>query len=140
MEKHLYGSGLIGNCAYLAHVEKNTNISWLCMPRFDSDFIFGGMLDKEKGGEFSILPKTDAITCTQEYLENTNILETSVSYEDNAYKVTDFAPRFQNYGRYFRPLMLVRKVEAIKGSPQIKIKMQTDDQSWQTCPHAKRRQ
>jgi len=122
MDKHIYGSGLIGNCAYLAHVEKNTNISWMCMPRFDSDFIFGGMLDKEKGGEFSILPETDEISCSQEYLENTNILETTVSYEDNAYKVTDFAPRFHNYGRYFRPLMLVRKIEAVKGSPKIKIK------------------
>jgi len=122
MEKHLYGSGLIGNCAYLAHVEKNTNISWLCMPRFDSDFIFGGMLDKEKGGEFSILPESGEITCNQEYLENTNILETTISYEDHAYKVTDFAPRFHNNGRYFRPLMLVRKIEAVIGSPKIRIK------------------
>ncbi len=57
MKKHLYQSGLIGNCAYIAHVEKSTNISWLCFPRFDSDFLFGGMLDREKGGEFTVLPE-----------------------------------------------------------------------------------
>jgi len=59
MDKHLYESGLIGNCAYIAHIEKDTNISWLCMPRFDSDFIFGGMLDREKGGKFTILPASE---------------------------------------------------------------------------------
>lgn len=122
MEKHIYGSGLIGNCAYLAHVEKNTNISWLCLPRFDSDFIFGSMLDKNKGGEFSILPESSEFDCHQQYLENTNILETTISYEEHAYKVTDFAPRFHNYGRYLKPLMVIRKVEPVKGSPRIKIK------------------
>ena len=122
MEKHIYGSGLIGNCAYLAHIEKDTNISWLCLPRFDSDFIFGSMLDKNKGGEFSILPETKDFESHQQYLENTNILQTTISYDNNAYKVTDFAPRFHNFGRYLRPLMVVRKIEPTVGSPRIKIK------------------
>jgi GH15 family glucan-1,4-alpha-glucosidase len=124
MDKHTYGSGLIGNCAYLAHIEKNTNISWLCFPKFDSDFVFGSMLDKEKGGEFSVLPETDNIESTQKYLENTNILQTTVSYNDHSYKVTDFAPRFNNYGRYYKPLMVIRKIEPLKGEPRIKIKCQ----------------
>ncbi|WP_332913184.1 trehalase-like domain-containing protein [Algoriphagus boritolerans] len=61
MPKHSYQSGLIGNCAYIAHIEKDTNVSWLCFPRFDSDFIFGGMLDREKGGEFTILPNRESL-------------------------------------------------------------------------------
>jgi len=122
MKKHTYGSGLIGNCAYIAHVEKDTNISWLCLPRFDSDFIFGGMLDRERGGQFTILPETGDFETSQAYRENTNILETTVSYGENSYKVTDFAPRFKNFDRYYRPLMLIRKVECTGGSPRIKIK------------------
>ena len=123
MEKHTYGSGLIGNCAYIAHIEKDTNISWLCMPRFDSDFIFGGMLDRERGGQFTILPEEGKFESTQAYRENTNILETTVTYGDgNSYKVTDFAPRFKNFDRYYKPLMLIRKVEALSGSPRVKIK------------------
>ncbi|WP_143961832.1 glycoside hydrolase family 15 protein [Litoribacter populi] len=123
MDKHTYDSGLIGNCAYLAHIEKNTNISWLCFPRFDSDFVFGSMLDKEKGGEFSILPETEEFSCEQRYKENTNILETTIEYNgEHAYKVTDFAPRFRNFGRYYKPLMVVRKVERLKGEPKVKIK------------------
>lgn len=122
MKKHLYQSGLIGNCAYIAHVEKNTNISWLCFPRFDSDFLFGGMLDREKGGEFTILPGSGDFESTQCYLENTNILETTISSGEDSFRVTDFAPRFKNFDRYYKPLMLIRKIELLSGSPKIRIK------------------
>ncbi|NVK50924.1 MAG: glycoside hydrolase family 15 protein [Cyclobacteriaceae bacterium] len=124
MSKHLYESGLIGNCAYIAHIEKDTNISWLCMPRFDSDFIFGGMLDREKGGKFTILPDSGEFSSSQSYVENTNILETIISNGSYSYKVTDFAPRFKNYDRYYKPLMLIRKVEPLSGAPKIKITCQ----------------
>lgn len=124
MEKHLYDSGLIGNCSFIAHIQKNTNISWLCMPRFDSDFLFGGLLDKEKGGEFTILPEAGEFESHQAYLENTNILETEIQAKDGRYKVTDFAPRFKNHDRYFRPLMLIRKIQPISGFPRIRIKCQ----------------
>ncbi|WP_200975911.1 glycoside hydrolase family 15 protein [Echinicola sp. 20G] len=122
-KRHLYGTGLIGNCAYIAHIEKDTNISWLCFPRFDSDFIFGGMLDREKGGEFNILPEDQSFTSDQEYLENTNILKTTITLDngEEAYSVTDFAPRFHNFDRYHKPLMVVRKVEPLKGEPKVKI-------------------
>lgn len=121
MNKHIYESGLIGNCSYIAHVEKNTNISWLCLPRFDSDFVFGGMLDRKKGGEFTILPEGPDFESSQVYIENTNILETIINTGQDSYKVTDFAPRFKNFDRYFKPLMLVRKIEPIAGAPRIKI-------------------
>ena len=120
MQKHIYESGIIGNCAYLAHVQKDTNISWLCWPRFDSSFVFGGLLDKKKGGEFSILPEGELFS-TQRYIENTNVLTTEIECGDGKYRVTDFAPRFQLYERYFRPLMVVRKIEPVVGYPKIKI-------------------
>ncbi|MFT6894945.1 MAG: GH15 family glucan-1,4-alpha-glucosidase [Algoriphagus sp.] len=124
MTKHTYDSGLIGNCAFIAHVEKNTNISWLCFPRFDSDFIFGGMVDRKKGGEFTILPDSREFHSEQVYLENTNILMTTITQDGNSYQVTDFAPRFKNYDRYYKPLMLIRKIECVSGSPRIKISCQ----------------
>ncbi|MXV50976.1 glycoside hydrolase family 15 protein [Pedobacter sp. HMF7647] len=120
MEKHIYQTGIIGNCAYLAHVHKNTNIEWLCWPRFDSSFVFGAMLDKEKGGEFSILPQEE-YTSTQYYLENTNILCTEVSSASGSYRITDFAPRFRQYDRFYKPLMLIRKIEPLTGSPRVKV-------------------
>ncbi|WP_339751222.1 glycoside hydrolase family 15 protein [Algoriphagus aquimarinus] len=124
MKKHTYGSGVIGNCAYIAHVELDTNISWMCLPRFDSDFIFGGMLDREKGGEFTIHPESGDFKSSQVYLENTNVLKTTVVSGEDSYAVTDFAPRFKNFDRYYKPLMLIRKIEAVSGSPKILIKCQ----------------
>jgi len=122
MERHTYDTGIIGNCAFLAHIHKNTNIEWLCWPRFDSTFIFGGLLDKKKGGEFSILPEGE-FTSHQYYLENTNVLITEISPASGGmYRVTDFAPRFYQHQRYYKPLMLFRKIEAIEGSPRVKVK------------------
>ncbi|WGQ11223.1 glycoside hydrolase family 15 protein [Pedobacter gandavensis] len=119
-ERHTYQTGIIGNCAYLAHVNKNTNIDWLCWPRFDSSFVFGGLLDQEKGGEFSILPAGEYLS-KQYYLENTNIICTEISNEEGSYRVTDFAPRFHQFERYFKPLMLIRKIEPLTGNPRIKV-------------------
>ena len=120
-EKHIYQTGIIGNCAYLAHINKNTNIDWLCWPRFDSTFVFGGMLDDDKGGEFSIRPHGE-FESKQYYLENTNIVCTEISYPEGKYRVTDYAPRFFQHERYYKPLMLIRKIEPPEGNPRIKIK------------------
>lgn len=120
MNRLTYEAGLIGNCAFLAHVQTDTNVSWLCWPRFDSSFVFGGLLDKEKGGEFSILPAGE-FTSKQYYSENTNILCTEITGSEGSYLVTDFAPRFQQHERYFKPLMLVRKIEPLQGFPRIKV-------------------
>lgn len=121
MAKHLYETGIIGNCAYLAHIHKNTDVSWLCWPRFDSTFIFGSLLDKNKGGEFSILPATE-YTSHQYYLENTNVLCTEITCESGKYRIIDFAPRFQQYDRFFKPLMFIRKLEVLEGNPRIRVR------------------
>lgn len=121
MERHTYQTGIIGNCAYLAHINKNTNVDWLCWPRFDSSFVFGGLLDGESGGEFSIRPHGEYST-KQYYLENTNILCTEISNPEGKYRITDFAPRFMQYERYYKPLMLIRKIEVLEGNPRIKVK------------------
>ncbi len=120
MKKHTYNSGVIGNCAYIAHIEDNTNVNWMCWPRFDDSFVFGSLLDDEKGGAFSLLPPTDSYESKQYYIENTNIICTEISYSEGTYRVTDFAPRFYQYERYYKPLMLVRKIERLSGNPQVK--------------------
>lgn len=120
-KKHIYNSGIIGNCAYIAHVEKNSNINWLCWPSFEDSFVFGSILDSEKGGEFSILPPGEIKHSSQYYLENSNILRTKIESEEGSYLITDFAPRFEQYERYFKPLILIRKVEPVSGHPKIRV-------------------
>jgi len=122
MKKHTYNTGIIGNCAFLAHISTDTNVEWLCWPRFDSTFIFGGLLDKKKGGEFSILPE-GKYTTNQYYLENTNVLITDVTLaHGEKYRITDFAPRYYFNQRYYKPLMLIRKIEALEGNPRVRVK------------------
>jgi len=121
MERHTYDFGVIGNCAFTAHIHKNTNVVWMCWPRFDSSFIFGSMVDDEKGGEFSVIPCEADARFNQYYIENTNVLCTEVEATDGKFLVTDFAPRFYQNDRYYKPLMLVRKIEPINGNPRIKV-------------------
>lgn len=121
MNRHKYKYGIIGNCSYLALIDQQANVGWMCWPHFDSSFIFGTLLDDEKGGGFSIQPEWDTYSSKQQYIYNTNILETTFECEDGSFKVIDFAPRFKQYERYYKPLMLIRKVVPIKGRPRIRV-------------------
>jgi GH15 family glucan-1,4-alpha-glucosidase len=121
MTKHKYDYGIIGNCAFSALVDRHASVGWLCWPRFDSSFVFGTLLDEDKGGGFSIQPEWDTYTSSQEYIFNTNVLETTFECEDGKYKVIDFAPRQIKYERVYKPLMLVRKVVPLEGRPRIKV-------------------
>lgn len=117
--KHNYDMGIIGNCGYMAHIHKNSNVEFMCWPRFDSSFVFGGLLDKQKGGEFYIRPVDPHATSTQEYIDNTNILRTVFEAEDGSYEILDFAPRFLQNDRHYYPLMLIRKVRILSGNPRV---------------------
>jgi GH15 family glucan-1,4-alpha-glucosidase len=112
--------GIVGNCAFLAHVDTVARVRWLCLPRFDSSCLFGHLLDPERGGELTIAG-IDATPGAQEYLWNTNILQTTVRTRDGVFRVTDCAPRFVQYGRLNRPPMLIRKVEPLASAPRVSI-------------------
>ncbi|MBF9224050.1 glycoside hydrolase family 15 protein [Hymenobacter ruricola] len=119
--KHTYDMGLIGNCAFLGLIKMDTSVAWLCWPRFDSSFVFGSLLDTKKGGEYSVKPAEGAFESTQYYLENTNVLRTEIDAGDGRYRVTDFAPRFAQYERYYKPLMFIRKLEPLAGAPRVRV-------------------
>jgi GH15 family glucan-1,4-alpha-glucosidase len=120
MIKHTYDMGVVGNCAFLALIGTDTAVRWLCWPRFDSSFVFGSLLDEQKGGECSIRPATAEFTSSQYYVPNTNVLCTEVEAADGSYRVTDFAPRFLQYERYYKPLMFIRKIEPLVGTPRVR--------------------
>ena len=121
MDIHKYDLGVIGNCSYLAYINTTADIKWMCLPRFDSSFLFGSLLDEEKGGHFYIRPAEENFTSSQYYVPNTNVLCTEFTASDGRFRVFDVAPRMTNYERQFKPLMLVRKIEMISGDPSIKV-------------------
>jgi GH15 family glucan-1,4-alpha-glucosidase len=112
--------GLIGNCQVSALVERSGSIVWCCLPRFDSEPVFGRLLDAD-GGEFAIGPAAGG-TGRQRYAPNTNILETEFDAPDGRFRVTDFAPRFMQNERMFRPTQIVRVVEPLDGTPAIRVR------------------
>ncbi|HEY9007429.1 glycoside hydrolase family 15 protein [Ohtaekwangia sp.] len=120
MSVHRYNMGIIGNCSYLGYIDMAANIRWLCLPRFDSSFLFGSLLDSKKGGEFSVTPVGD-YTSRQYYIDNTNVLCTEFQCTEGKFRVIDCAPRFFQYERFFKPLMIVRKIEPLDGSPVVKV-------------------
>jgi GH15 family glucan-1,4-alpha-glucosidase len=129
-----YNFGVIGNCSYLAFIDTNANVNWLCLPKFDSSFLFGSLLDTKKGGEFSIKPENGNYKSKQYYLKNTNILATEFEVNEGKFRVIDYAPRFYQYERYFKPLMLFRKIELLEGTPFIRVKCHPVDNYGKITP------
>src|SRR5688572_12497898 len=93
MSLHKYNMGVIGNCSYMAYIDMHADVKWMCMPKFDSSFLFGSLLDEDRGGHFSIRPATDLYQSRQYYIENTNLLCTEFSTPDARFRVIDCAPR-----------------------------------------------
>ena len=119
--------GLIGNCTISALIDSQARLVWCCMPRFDADPVFHALVDSADGiGQdgTSQVELQGGVRTEQSYDENTAILRTRL-FDSNggAVEVTDFAPRFFRNDRAFRPMMLVRRVRPIQGSPRIRLIM-----------------
>jgi len=117
---HRYNLAITGNCHYLAYISDTSDVRWLCWPYMDSSFIFGSLLDEEKGGSFKVVPQTN-FTTKQRYVENSASVITSFCCEDGEFDVIDFAPRFPSNDRCHKPLQFFRKIRRVKGQPRIKI-------------------
>lgn len=110
------------------------NSEYAYRPDFDSPSVFCRLLDKDKGGFFSITPPPNlGCTTKQQYLPSSCILQTRYIHEDGVVDVTDFFPRPKtarvisrgNDPTVFREptsvqeelkKWLVRRVECVRGS------------------------
>jgi GH15 family glucan-1,4-alpha-glucosidase len=120
-----YGLDLavIGNGRTAALVDPAARLMWWCFPRFDSDPIFCRLLtgNDEKG--FSDVVLDDLVDTKSEYSRNTATVVTTLTDRKGAVlRITDFAPRFQNLDRIFRPPQLIRIIEPVAGLPRITIR------------------
>jgi len=118
---------LIGNCGYSALIDGCGDVVWTCLPAFDSDPVFCSLLqgepDEDPRGIYRI-ELMDFVRAEQRYLDQTAILSTTL-YDryGGAVELTDFAPRFKQFGRSFRPVMLARSVRPVAGSPRIRVRL-----------------
>ena len=111
--------GVIGDLRTVALVGSEGTIDWYCPGRFDAPSVFGALLDKEKGGRYSIAPAREGWTSQQFYFPETNVLITRFLTGDGVAEVIDFMPVMQpgdeGDGR------LVRTVLSIKGEMAFRI-------------------
>jgi GH15 family glucan-1,4-alpha-glucosidase len=112
--------GLVGNCQFSALVERTGEVVWCCLPRFDSEPVFSTLLDHEDGGRF-LVGAADGAAGVQRYVQNTNVLETTFTGESGSFRLLDFAPRFVQHDRIFRPTQLFRILEPLEGTPLVRI-------------------
>lgn len=116
--------GVIGNCAYSALIDARGRAVWCCLPRFDGDPVFNALLHPGEGAGAWSIDIEDFAEAKQWYEPNTAVLRTQLfDSAGQGIEITDFAPRFYSRSRYFRPLMMVRRVRPIAGAPRIRVSL-----------------
>jgi GH15 family glucan-1,4-alpha-glucosidase len=83
--------GAIGNLRTVALVGSDGSIDWCCFPDMDAPSVFAALLDLGKGGSWRVAPR-GMEEGEQEYLEDTNVLQTTFHGEGFLLKVIDFMP------------------------------------------------
>jgi GH15 family glucan-1,4-alpha-glucosidase len=103
---------VIGDLTTVALVGLNGSIDFLCFPDFDSPTVFAALLDKDKGGHFSIFPVHENVRHKQLYLPDTNVLLTRFLAAEGVGEITDFMPIGENSAGN----ELIRTVACVRGS------------------------
>ena len=124
MKDHGLDLAIIGNGRTAALVDPSSRIVWWCYPRFDSDPVFCRLLAGKEEKGFSDIVLDDLAEYQSEYVRNTTIVSTLLTdHQGGKVRITDFVPRFRQFGRVFRPPQIFRIIEPVAGLPRITIRM-----------------
>ena len=116
--------GVIGNGSFGALVDRRARVVWSCLPAFDGDPAFCALLSPrdQDGGDFSI-ELQDFSHSEQHYEPNTAILRTTLhDRHGGSVEIVDFAPRWHQNGRFYRPVSIIRRITPLSGSPRIRVR------------------
>jgi GH15 family glucan-1,4-alpha-glucosidase len=81
----------IGDCRSVALVSRHGSVDWLCWPRLDSASLFGAIVDRFRGGHWSITPQ-GPFRSQQHYIPGSNVLQTLFASSDGRATLTDLMP------------------------------------------------
>ncbi|MDF2629540.1 MAG: glycoside hydrolase 15-like protein [Symbiobacteriaceae bacterium] len=116
-----YHAGLIGNGHTAALIEPDLTLSWLCIPRFDSQPLFASALDPRRGGNLSLTlelngQQVSLTPLSQRYLGHSAVLQTELTGPGIHITATDFMP----WGRHGIARRI--QVQGAAGQAQLVIK------------------
>jgi GH15 family glucan-1,4-alpha-glucosidase len=112
--------GIVGDLRTVALIGTDGTVDWYCPARFDAPSLFGALLDRRRGGYFSMTARTSYAKPKQLYLPDTNILLTRFQGKDAVGEVIDFmVPETRSTGRA-RDL-LVRQARAVRGTATFEL-------------------
>lgn len=119
--KPLADYGLIGNLETCALVGRDGAIDWCCLPRLNSSSVFAAVLDADRGGRFVVQPAGE-FEAEQQYMERTNVLQTTFHTDTGTATVTDFMPLSAgNDGNQPKVRGLYREVACTDGSVDLEV-------------------
>ncbi|MCC6935011.1 MAG: glycoside hydrolase family 15 protein [Thermomicrobiales bacterium] len=114
---------IIGNGRSAALVSRDGAIDWLCWPRFDSPAIFAALLDRKRGGTFSVRPTGEA-EIVRRYLPDTAIIETTYRTADGACVVRDLMPVVDEPDKrrqFVAEHEILREIEGLAGEVEVEV-------------------
>lgn len=132
--------GIIGNCTVNAAIDVMGRIVWSCYPRPDGDPVFHALLNgldpfAPDARGFCSIEIENFASAEQRYVANTAVLVTVLrDNAGNALEITDFAPRFELFGRMFCPATYVRRVVPLAGRPRICVRVRPGFEYGQAVP------
>jgi GH15 family glucan-1,4-alpha-glucosidase len=116
---------MIGNCTISALIDAQARIVWCCMPRFDGDPFFYALIDSAEGigTDGTMAVELENFSHSEQHYDHaTAILRTRLFDSGGlGVEISDFAPRFLQRDRLFRPAQLVRRIRPLNGHPRVRL-------------------
>jgi alpha,alpha-trehalase len=119
--------GLIGDGSTAGLVGRDGSLGWLCLPRFDSPPLFASILDRHRGGAFTLQPEGLAAS-RQYYVEDSGVLVTEMRTAEAMVRLTDTLT-LRHDADLCEDLSaargeLLRRIEVLGGAVRLKVLIQ----------------
>ncbi|MEJ2440293.1 MAG: glycoside hydrolase family 15 protein [Gammaproteobacteria bacterium] len=117
---------LIGDCRIAALISRDGAVEWLCLPHFSGDSIFAAILDRQRGGYFSLRP-AQAYTVSRRYISGSNVLESIFRTNSGEIRLIDCVPILTDtkFTSQLQPQReLLRTIEGISGHVDLQLEFQ----------------
>jgi GH15 family glucan-1,4-alpha-glucosidase len=114
--------GVVGDCRMAALVSRTGSIDWLCLPHYSSPSIFAHLLDRERGGRFSIRP-SGAFKSVREYLGPSCVLQTEFETNSGTARLIDVVPIIDGLATLNPMREILRIIEGVSGEVDFEVEL-----------------